>query len=136
MTNPIDIKAPEHPDQTDLDNPLRAVIIVNSPSVPEGSMDERLLDTVQSFDDMNDFFDEFDESIAVPNEGSIKYEVGSDGLVVIVLDSVDLKDKVLAWIDDYIIRFQDSLEDNVDGNTGEVVRSDDESDQPRKKTKA
>lgn len=99
-------------------------------------MDERLLDTIQSFDDMNDFFDEFDESIAVPNEGSIKYEVGSDGLVVIVLDSVDLKDKVLAWIDDYIIRFQDSLEDNVNGNTGEVVRSDDESDQPRKKTKA
>lgn len=99
-------------------------------------MDERLLDTVQSFDDMNDFFDEFDESIAVPNEGSIKYEVGSDGLVVIVLDSVDLKDKVLAWIDDYIIRFQDSLEDNVDGNTGEILKSDDESDQPKKKTKA
>lgn len=136
MTNPIDIKAPEHQDQTDLDNPLRAIIIVNSPSVPEGSMDERLLDTVQSFDDMNDFFDEFDESIAVPNEGSIKYEVGSDGLVVIVLDSVDLKDKVLAWIDDYIIRFQDSLEDNVDGNTGEILKSDDESDQPKKKTKA
>lgn len=136
MTNPIDIKAPEHQDQSDLDNPLRAIIVVNSPSVPEGSMDERLLDTVQSFDDMNDFFDKFDESIAIPNEGSIKYEVGSDGLVVIVLDSVELKDKVLAWIDEYILKFQDSLEDNVNGNDGELAKSDDESDQPKKKARS
>lgn len=85
----------------ELDNPLRAIIVVNSPDVPEGDMEERLLDNIQSFEDMNTFFDNFDETIAIPNEGHIKYEVGSDGLVVIVVDNLELRDKALKFMDDY-----------------------------------
>lgn len=86
----------------ELDNPLRAIIVVNSPDVPEGDMEERLLDSIQSMEDMNSFFDKFDETIAIPNEGHIKYEVGSDGMVVIVVDNLELRNKALIFIDDYV----------------------------------
>ncbi|ODV81257.1 DUF1892-domain-containing protein, partial [Suhomyces tanzawaensis NRRL Y-17324] len=85
----------------ELENPLRAIIVVNSPENPDGDMEERLLDSIQSFDDMNQFFDNFDEKIAIPNEGHIKYEVGSDGLVVIVVDNLELRNKALEFMDDY-----------------------------------
>lgn len=85
----------------ELDNPLRAIIVVNAPEAPEGEMEERLLDNIQSFEDMNTFFDNFDETIAIPNDGHIKYEVGSDGLVVIVVDNLELRDKALKFMDEY-----------------------------------
>lgn len=85
----------------DLDNPLRVIIVINSPDHPEGEMEERLLDSIQSFDDVNAFFDSFDESIAIPNTGHIKYEVGSDGLVVVVVDNLELRNKALVFMDDY-----------------------------------
>ncbi|KAM9915391.1 hypothetical protein OXX59_010555, partial [Metschnikowia pulcherrima] len=40
----------------DLDNPLRAIIVVNSPDVPEGEMEERMLDGVQTFEEVDAFF--------------------------------------------------------------------------------
>lgn len=141
MSEPIDIEIPQHiQDQGELDNPLRAIIVVNSPSVPEGEMEERLLDSIQSFDDMNDFFDKFDENVAIPNEGHIKYEVGSDGLVVFVVDSTDLKNESLKWIDQYVTNFEDKLVDNVEGNNGQIDDaanndSDSEEDNKQKKKK-
>lgn len=84
-----------------LDNPLRAIIVVNAKEAPEGEMEERMLDSIQTFDEVNDFFDKLDEKIAYPNEGHIKYEVGSDGLVVFIVDSVELKKTVMEFMDDY-----------------------------------
>ncbi|CUM45229.1 uncharacterized protein AC631_05162 [Debaryomyces fabryi] len=119
-----DEELPPHlQEQGELDNPLRAIIVVNSADSPEGDMEEALLDSVQSFDDMNEFFDKFDEKIAIPNEDHIKYEVGSDGLVVIVVDSVSLRDKALKFMEDYSIKNE--------GKTSE----DDENDQSAKKKK-
>ncbi|KAG2732631.1 hypothetical protein G9P44_005048 [Scheffersomyces stipitis] len=91
----------EHPDE-DLDNPLRIIIVVNSPEHPEGEMEERLLDSIQSMEDVNTFFDTFDEKVAIPNEGHIKYEVGSDGLVVIVVDTLQLRNDVLKFLDEHV----------------------------------
>ncbi|KAG7192709.1 uncharacterized protein KQ657_001492 [Scheffersomyces spartinae] len=84
-----------------LDNPLRVIIVVQAEDVPDGDMEERMLDQIQLFEDMNQFFDTFDEQIAVPNESHIKYEVGLDGLVVIVVDTLELRDKALKFMDDY-----------------------------------
>lgn len=86
----------------DLDNPLRAVIVVNTKDAPEGDMEERMLDGVQTFDEVNAFFDLFDEKIAYPNEAHIKYEVGSDGLVVFIVDSLEVKAKVIKFLDAYV----------------------------------
>lgn len=100
MTEEIEI--PPRPENLDgLDNPIRAVIVTNEPGLAEGSMEERMLDVVQTFDEVDAFFDKFDEEVAVPNEGHLKYEVGSDGLVVFVVDSKDLSKKVSLFIDEY-----------------------------------
>lgn len=97
----------------ELDHPLRAIIVVNAPGEKEGDMEERLLDGIQSFDEMNDFFDKFDDTIALPNEGHIKYEVGSDGLVVIVVDNKELREKALEFFDEYTVKKGDD-EDEED----------------------
>lgn len=86
----------------DLDNPLRAIIVVNSLDAPEGDMEERMLDGIQSNDEVDGFFDDFDEKVAYPNEEHIKYEVGSDGLVVFVVDSLKLKAEVIAFLDKFV----------------------------------
>lgn len=104
MTQAVGI--PGHEPQNDfeadgLDNPLRAIVVVNSPEVPEGEMQERMLDTIQAFDEVEQFFDKFDQEVAIPNEYHLKYEVGSDGLVVFVVDSLDLQAQVLKYIDDF-----------------------------------
>ncbi|KAK6198087.1 uncharacterized protein RJT21DRAFT_54389 [Scheffersomyces amazonensis] len=130
---------PSHLEQTqeqeDLDNPLRVILVINVPeaeinnnesSGPDtssnGEMEERLLDSIQSFEDMNTFFDDFDDIIAYPNEGHIKYEVGSDGLVIIVVDNVTLRDKVLEFMDKYTTQ-------------GKTDDKEAESEKPSKKVK-
>lgn len=121
-----DEELPPHLEQQgELDNPLRAIIVVNSADNPEGDMEEALLDCVQSFDDMNEFFDKFDETIAVPNEEHIKYEVGSDGLVVIVVDSLSLRDKALKFIEEYVVKAD---------KTGHDDTEDDQNAKKKKKT--
>lgn len=86
--------------------------MVNSPDVPEGEMEERMLDCVQTFDEVDLFFDKFDEDVALPNESHIKYEVGLDGLVVIIVDSKRLKETVLKFIDDFAAEVADAAKDD------------------------
>lgn len=40
---------------------------------------------IEDFDNLNEWFDSFDADICIPNEGFIKYEISSDGLVVLLL---------------------------------------------------
>ena len=37
-------------------------------------------------EELNSWFDKFDEKICIPNEGFIKYEITSDGLIVLLID--------------------------------------------------
>lgn len=41
---------------------------------------------VEEMDMLNSWFDKFDDKICIPNEGHIKYEITSDGLIVLILD--------------------------------------------------
>lgn len=111
MSEEIDIPHSVEHEREDLDDPLRAIVVVNSPDIPEGEMEERMLDNIQTFDEVEKFFDDFDEKVAIPNESHIKYEVGSDGLVVFLVDSRKLKDEVLLFIDKFVTSFENSLED-------------------------
>lgn len=105
-------------DQEDLDNPLRIILVIDHPENKElNEMEERLLDSIQSFKQMDLFFDKFDENIAMPNESHIKYEVGSDGLVVIIVDNLKLRDEVLTFIDGYSNNDEKSEESENDGNS-------------------
>ena len=42
--------------------------------------------TLDGLDILNEWFDKFDEEICIPNEGHIKYEISSDGLIILMLD--------------------------------------------------
>ncbi|KAM9894052.1 hypothetical protein OXX79_008952 [Metschnikowia pulcherrima] len=117
----------------DLDNPLRAIIVVNSPDVPEGEMEERMLDGVQTFEEVDAFFDKFDEKIAFPNEEHIKYEVGSDGLVVFVVDSSKLKSDVIAFLDQFA-KEKASTNDESSKNDAENDADDDGASKKRSKS--
>lgn len=121
MTEKIDI--PSHGDDHDgLDNPLRAIIVVNSTDVPDGDMEERMLDSIQTFDEVDKFFDTFDEKVAYPNENHIKYEVGSDGLVVFVVDLKKLQEEVLKFIDTFVADFDEQLVDDLEGTAKKQKR--------------
>lgn len=96
----------------ELDNPLRAIIVVNHNNDKDNDMEEALLDCVQSFDEVNRFFDKFDEAIAIPNEEHIKYEVGSDGLVIIIVDTVDLRRQTLEFITKYADDHKEDISDD------------------------
>lgn len=41
---------------------------------------------VDELDALNEWFDKFDEQICIPNEGHIKYEITSDGIIILILD--------------------------------------------------
>lgn len=41
---------------------------------------------VDQLDELNSWFDKFDEEISIPNEGHIKYEITSDGIIVLIVD--------------------------------------------------
>ncbi|AOW31338.1 hypothetical protein MG5_05954 [Candida albicans P57072] len=111
-------------EQEELDNPLRIILVIDHPENKESNeMEERLLDSIQSFKQMDQFFDKFDETIAIPNESHIKYEVGSDGLVVIIVDNLKLRDEVLVFIDGY-----------NDGHENDTTENEDEP-QDKKKSK-
>lgn len=103
-------------DETVFDNEFRILVLANSSmsvakqgdgdsaavSVEESDMEELLVRQVRTLDDVNEFFDEFDSTVAVPNEGHLKYEVGSDGLCVVLVDSVSLKDAVVQFVQQYM----------------------------------
>ncbi|CDK25850.1 unnamed protein product [Kuraishia capsulata CBS 1993] len=90
------------PEQDELDNDVRFVVVVQNPEMPDGKMDERLCSSIDTFTKLNAFFDAFDEAVAYPNEKDIKYDVGSDGMVVIVVTTEALSDTVLQFIDEHV----------------------------------
>ncbi|KAI5968204.1 hypothetical protein CANMA_002420 [Candida margitis] len=117
----------------ELDYPLRIVLVTDEPKSKESEMEEILVDKISTFTLMNAFFDEFDETVAVPNEGHIKYEVGSDGLVVIIVDNTKLKDDVVSFVEDYDKKLkQDETEEIEKAETGK----EEEGEETRKKKKA
>jgi hypothetical protein len=95
------------------DNEFRILVLANSSispnaeddtsvSVEQSDMEELLVRPVRTMEDVNEFFDAFDSTIAEPNEGHIKYEVGSDGLCVVLVDDVKLKDAVVTFVQKFI----------------------------------
>lgn len=117
----------------ELDYPLRIVLVTDDPKSKESEMEEILLDRITSFRMMNVFFDAFDDAVAVPNEGHIKYEVGSDGLVVIIVDSTKLKDDAVKFIDDYAKELEQEKEEKEE--VEEEVEEEEEKESKKKKIK-
>lgn len=37
-------------------------------------------------DELNTWFDDFDEKISIPNEGFLKYEITNDGLIILLVN--------------------------------------------------
>ncbi|CAR29656.1 hypothetical protein ZYGR_0AD03400 [Zygosaccharomyces rouxii] len=78
------------------ENSYRMLVLLEEPvsgSKPEDEkkvhefMDELVLPfNVDEIDQLNSWFDKFDEQICIPNEGHIKYEITSDGIIVLILD--------------------------------------------------
>lgn len=138
MNDVVDI--PSHHDRhgaEGLDNPLRVIVVVNLPGVPEGQMEERMLDAIQVFDEVDAFFDEFDEKVAMSNKDHIKYEVGSDGLVIFVVDSLEMQAKVLKFIDDFSEKVDEDVTENglkKGDEAEEIDNNDDESVKKRAKS--
>lgn len=71
-------------------------------AVESSDIKEKLLEGIDSFTGINEFFDAFDQQVAYPNEGRLKYDVGSDGFIVIVVDGAELRQKVTEFIDEYL----------------------------------
>ena len=87
------------------------------------------MDTISRFTLMHAFFDAFDEAVAIPNEGHIKYEVGSDGLVVIIVDDTKLKDSVVKFVEEYDLKLKEKEEK-------EERREEEELQSKKKKSKS
>ncbi|AMD20309.1 HDL435Wp [Eremothecium sinecaudum] len=80
------------------ENFYRMMILLEEPLPDSGSdskrqnathdfVDELVLPIqVDELDLLNTWFDKFDEQISIPNEGLLKYEISSDGLIVLILD--------------------------------------------------
>jgi len=113
----------------ELDYPLRIVLVTDEPKSKESEMEEILVDTISSFKLMHAFFDAFDEAVAIPNEGHIKYEVGSDGLVVIIVDDTKLKDSVVKFVEEYDLKLKEKEEK-------EKRREEEELQSKKKKSKS
>jgi len=113
----------------ELDYPLRIVLVTDEPKSKESEMEEILVDTISSFKLMHAFFDAFDEAVAIPNEGHIKYEVGSDGLVVIIVDDTKLKDSVVKFVEEYDLKLKEKEEK-------EERREEEELQSKKKKSKS
>ncbi|SCU89891.1 LAFA_0E21682g1_1 [Lachancea sp. 'fantastica'] len=59
----------------------------DAPKATHEFVDELILPfEIEDMDKLNEWFDKFDAEICIPNEGFIKYEISSDGLVVLLLD--------------------------------------------------
>ncbi|CCE82702.1 Piso0_002443 [Millerozyma farinosa CBS 7064] len=111
-------------EQGGLDYPLRAIIVHKPSGKDEGEMEEAMLDSVQTFDEVDAFFDKFDQEIAMPNEGKIKYEVGSDGLVVIIAETVEVKNSILDFIEKYITTASNREQTEKDDKNGSEATKD------------
>lgn len=85
----------------ELENDFRIMLITQADDLPDGELEERVVKCVRTLDQMNKFFDSFDEAVAIPNEGNIKYEVSNDGMVVMVVETADIRDQALEFIENY-----------------------------------
>ena len=96
----------QQPAQDQAENDFRVLVLVQKDigkaegsstdiSVDQSEAKGKILEGITSFTGINKFFDSFDEQIAYPNQGQLKYDVGSDGFIVIIVGSNDLKEKVL-----------------------------------------
>lgn len=117
-------------DEGVFEDEFRVLVIANSSvsadengetkvSIEQSDMEEIMLRQVRTLDNVNEFFDDFDAKIAQPNDGHLKYEVGSDGLCVVLVDTVELKNQVVKFINDYIDLHpivEDKEENDVDGD--------------------
>lgn len=124
------------------DNEFRILVLANSSmstgdeggasiSVEQSDMEEILVRAVRTLDDVNEFFDDFDANIAEPNDGHLKYEVGSDGLCVVLVDTVDLKNKVVEFVNKFMESHKvDDAKDIVKNNDND---NDDERDAKRRR---
>ncbi|GMM32095.1 hypothetical protein DAMA08_048400 [Martiniozyma asiatica (nom. inval.)] len=106
----------------------------NDVEVTTDNVDEFLMDSLDSMDAINNFFDSFDSKIAYPNEGHIKYEVGSDGLCVVIVDSDLVKKAVTEFIESFGAQRQD-LGASGKQEEEEEDKSDDDNNRPTKKRK-
>ncbi len=110
----------QQPAQDQAENDFRVLVLVQKDigkaegsstdiSVDQSEAKGKILEGITSFTGINKFFDSFDEQIAYPNQGQLKYDVGSDGFIVIIVGSNDLKEKVLSFIDAYLAQIQKPL---------------------------
>lgn len=51
-------------------------------------------------DELNTWFDAFDEKISIPNEGFIKYEITNDGLIILLVNAK--KESIVEDIKKYV----------------------------------
>lgn len=85
--------------EEELDQPIENLSDPNATeTIVEGQKEEQNKTTHEYIDELtlpfktdeldilNDWFDKFDAEICIPNEGHIKYEITSDGLIVLILD--------------------------------------------------
>ncbi|QPG75313.1 hypothetical protein FOA43_002665 [Brettanomyces nanus] len=93
-------------------------------SVEQADMKGKLLEGIHTFTGINKFFDEFDRKIAYPNEGSLKYDVGSDGFIVIVVERDQLRKEVGDFIDDYLKNVTKESSENGDADNDEESEDD------------
>lgn len=80
-------------------------------------MDELVLPfNVDEIDQLNSWFDKFDEQICIPNEGHIKYEITSDGIIVLILDKQmePLVSKVRSFVETHAEREDDGEQEEED----------------------
>ncbi|CAI8495462.1 unnamed protein product [Pichia kudriavzevii] len=128
------------------DNEFRILILANTTinkdqngnnrvNVEESDMEEILIRQVRTLDDVNEFFDAFDSEIAQPNEGHLKYEVGSDGLCVVLVDSVKIKDDAVTFINRFIKRYQGSDDENNINHKEEEKEEEEEESRDSKRRK-
>ncbi|TID29927.1 hypothetical protein CANINC_001438 [Pichia inconspicua] len=107
-----EVEVPEGEEEV-FEDEFRVLVIANSSvsadengetkvSIEQSDMDEIMLRQVRTLNDVNEFFDDFDAKIAQPNDGHLKYEVGSDGLCVVLVDTVKLKNEVVEFINNFI----------------------------------
>lgn len=124
-----------HPTNERPENDFRVLVLVHKTdgsdqqdiTVDQSEAKGKLLRGIHTFDGINIFFDSFDEHIAYPNEGSIKYDVGSDGFIVVIVDTQDLRKKVLDFIDDYL--------QNNESEKEQEDETEEESNVPKKKSR-
>lgn len=86
-------------EEDQMDHALLVVVVVEKDDESETTLAEYEVAAVTTFGEMNSWFDQFDETVAEPNVGHLKYDVQSDGMVVVVVDTIKLMNTVGVFIE-------------------------------------